>query len=194
METTANTKASLRNQYKQKRKDLSEKDRLVMDDLILIQFQKLILNDVHSLLSYWPIKAHMEINTLPITDYMLFRIPGLTVSFPRTNFTQTALQAIEVDKETEFEVNHAGIAEPTKGEEVPPTELDMVFVPLLAYDKKGFRVGYGKGFYDRYLEQCRKDLIKVGFSYFEPELQIPEVNDFDIPLNLVITPQSIYEF
>lgn len=193
MESTIPTKASLRNQYKHRRKELSEKDRLKFDDLILIQFQKIILHDVHALLSYWPIKSHFEINALPITDYMEFRIPGLSICFPKTNFSQTALQAIEVNKDTKFEVNHAGIAEPSAGEMVLPEELDMVFVPLLAYDRKGFRVGYGKGFYDRYLQQCRHDVIKVGFSYFEPEEQIPEVNEFDIPLNLVITPQCIYE-
>jgi len=91
-------------------------------------------------------------------------------------------------------MNHAGIGEPTTGELIYPEELDMVFVPMLAYDKKGFRVGYGKGFYDRYLQMCRRNVIKVGFSYFEPEEAIPEVNEFDIPLNLAITPQSIYEF
>src|SRR6266480_5928503 len=188
------TKASLRNTYKQKRKELSDKDRLRLDDLILIQFQKLILHDVHSLLSYWPIKSHYEINILPVTDHLVFKIPGLRVCFPRTDFAQTRLQAVEVEKETTFEINHAGIAEPIGGENILPEELDMVFVPMLAYDKKGFRVGYGKGFYDRYLQQCRSNVIKVGFSYFEPEDAIPEVNEFDIPLNLAITPHRIYEF
>jgi len=188
------SKATLRNTYKQRRKALTDKDRLKLDDLILIQFQKLILHDVHAVLSYWPIKSHYEINTLPITDYLSFRIPGLRVCFPKTDFAQTKLQAIEVEKETSFEMNHAGIGEPTTGELIYPEELDMVFVPMLAYDKKGFRVGYGKGFYDRYLQMCRRNVIKVGFSYFEPEEAIPEVNEFDIPLNLAITPQSIYEF
>ncbi len=188
------TKASLRNTYKQKRKELSDKDRLRLDDLILTQFQKLILHDVHSLLSYWPIKSHYEINILPVTDHLVFKIPGLRVCFPRTDFAQTRLQAVEVEKETTFEINHAGIAEPIGGENILPEELDMVFVPMLAYDKKGFRVGYGKGFYDRYLQQCRSNVIKVGFSYFEPEDAIPEVNEFDIPLNLAITPHRIYEF
>ena len=188
------TKASLRNTYKQKRKELSDKDRLRLDDLILTQFQKLILHDVHSLLSYWPIKSHYEINILPVTDHLVFKIPGLRVCFPRTDFAQTRLQAVEVEKETTFEINHAGIAEPIGGENILPGELDMVFVPMLAYDKKGFRVGYGKGFYDRYLQQCRSNVIKVGFSYFEPEDAIPEVNEFDIPLNLAITPHRIYEF
>jgi len=189
-----NSKATLRNTYKQRRKALTDKDRLKLDDLILIQFQKLILHDVHAVLSYWPIKSHYEINTLPITDYLSFKIPGLRVCFPKTDFAQTKLQAIEVEKETSFEMNHAGIGEPTTGELIYPEELDMVFVPMLAYDKKGFRVGYGKGFYDRYLQMCRRNVIKVGFSYFEPEEAIPEVNEFDIPLNLAITPQSIYEF
>jgi|KBSMisStaDraftv2_1062788.scaffolds.fasta_scaffold1107125_2 5-formyltetrahydrofolate cyclo-ligase len=188
------SKATLRNTYKQRRKALTDKDRLKLDDLILIQFQKLILHDVHAVLSYWPIKSHYEINTLPITDYLSFKIPGLRVCFPKTDFAQTKLQAIEVEKETSFEMNHAGIGEPTTGELIYPEELDMVFVPMLAYDKKGFRVGYGKGFYDRYLQMCRRNVIKVGFSYFEPEEAIPEVNEFDIPLNLAITPQSIYEF
>ena len=188
------SKATLRNTYKQRRKAITDKDRLKLDDLILIQFQKLILHDVHAVLSYWPIKSHYEINTLPITDYLSFKIPGLRVCFPKTDFAQTKLQAIEVEKETSFEMNHAGIGEPTTGELIYPEELDMVFVPMLAYDKKGFRVGYGKGFYDRYLQMCRRNVIKVGFSYFEPEEAIPEVNEFDIPLNLAITPQSIYEF
>jgi len=188
------SKATLRSTYKRRRKALTDKDRLKLDDLILIQFQKLILHDVHAVLSYWPIKSHYEINTLPITDYLSFKIPGLRVCFPKTDFAQTKLQAIEVEKETSFEMNHAGIGEPTTGELIYPEELDMVFVPMLAYDKKGFRVGYGKGFYDRYLQMCRRNVIKVGFSYFEPEEAIPEVNEFDIPLNLAITPQSIYEF
>jgi len=188
------TKAALRNTYKQRRKELPDKERLKLDDLVLIQFQKLILRDVHAVLSYWPIKSHLEINTLPITDYLSFKIPGLRVCFPKTDFAQTKLQAVEVEKETTFEVNHAGIGEPIAGDLIYPEELDMVFVPLLAYDKKGYRVGYGKGFYDRYLHQCRPNVIKVGFSYFEPEDTIPEVNEFDIPLNLAITPTCIYEF
>jgi len=188
------TKAALRTAYKQRRRELTERDRLKLDDLILIQFQKLILHDVHALLSYWPIKSHYEINTLPLTDYLIFKIPGLRVCFPKTDFAQTKLQAVEVGKDTSFEINHAGIGEPVDGELIYPEELDMIFVPLLAYDKRGYRVGYGKGFYDRYLHLCKKNVIKVGFSYFEPEDMIPEVNEFDIPLNLAITPQRIYEF
>ncbi|HEX8461529.1 MAG TPA: 5-formyltetrahydrofolate cyclo-ligase, partial [Segetibacter sp.] len=73
-------------------------------------------------------------------------------------------------------------------------EIDLVFVPLLAYDKRGYRVGYGKGFYDRYLSLCKPEVLKVGFSYFGPEESIDDTHQFDVPLNYCITPDNIYEF
>jgi 5-formyltetrahydrofolate cyclo-ligase len=75
-----------------------------------------------------------------------------------------------------------------------PADIDMILVPLLAFDKKGYRVGYGKGFYDKYLADCRKNCIKAGFSYFDPVDEIADKGDFDVPLDLCITPQSVYVF
>ena len=188
------TKSTLRTIYKDKRTALSDTDRMKLDDLILIQFQQLPLGNVQTLMSYWPIGTHNEVNTLPITDYVAFRIPGLHLAYPKINYEEVAMQAIAVNEETEYETDRRGIVEPVAGEELSPEELDMVFVPMLAYDKNGFRVGYGKGFYDRYLRQCRPDVIKVGFSWFEPEPVISDVHEFDIPLNFAITPERIYEF
>ena len=72
-----------------------------------------------------------------------------------------------------------------------PEELDLIFVPLLAYDKKGHRVGYGKGYYDRFLKECKDDCIKIGFSFFEPEDSIEGVNRHDVKLDYCITPERI---
>ena len=72
--------------------------------------------------------------------------------------------------------------------------INMIFVPLLSFDKNGYRVGYGKGFYDRYLSQCRGDCLKIGFSYFEPLDAIDDTNEFDVPLNLCVTPTTVYVF
>jgi 5-formyltetrahydrofolate cyclo-ligase len=187
-------KPALRTIYKDKRKALSEKDRMKLDDLILIRFQQLELPDMQTLLSYLPMASHHEVNTLPITDYVRFRIPGLQLAYPRTHYQDVTMTAIAVNDETEYETNRHGIVEPVAGEVLSPELPDMIFVPMLAYDKRGYRVGYGKGFYDRYLQLCRPDVIKVGFSYFEPEPVISDVNEFDIPLNFAITPECIYEF
>lgn len=188
------TKAALRSIYKDKRKALSDKDRMKLDDLILIQFQQLALPDLHAFMNYWPIATHNEVNTLPMADYLQFRMPGVQLAYPKTVYEQVSMQAIAVNDETDYELNPHGIAEPTNGELLPAEELDMIFVPMLAYDKKGYRVGYGKGFYDRYLKQCRSDVVKIGFSYFDPEPVISDVHEFDIPLNFAITPECIYEF
>lgn len=188
------TKSALRTIYKDKRSALSDTDRMKLDDLVLIQFQRLPMPDIHSLLSYWPIPTHHEVNTLPITDFMQFRMPGLTLAYPRGNYQEVTMEALVVNEETEYVVNHHGIMEPQSNEVLAPQHIDMVFVPMLVYDVRGYRVGYGKGFYDRYLKLCKDDVIKVGFSYFEPEPIISDVNDFDIPLNFAITPERIYEF
>jgi 5-formyltetrahydrofolate cyclo-ligase len=188
------TKSALRTIYKDKRQALSDKDRMKLDDLILIQFQKLPLPDLHVFMSYWPINTHNEVNTLPMADYLLFRMPGVQLAYPKTVYEELRMEAIAVNDETEYESTPHGIVEPLNGEVIAAEELDMIFVPMLAYDKNGYRVGYGKGFYDRYLQQCSSNIIKIGFSYFDPEPVINDVNEFDIPLNFAITPECIYEF
>jgi len=55
-------------------------------------------------------------------------------------------------------------------------------------------VGYGKGYYDRFLKRCRTDCLKVGLSYFGPVETIPEAHDADIPLDCCITPEVIQTF
>jgi 5-formyltetrahydrofolate cyclo-ligase len=165
-----------------------------LDDLVLIQFQRLQLPGIQTLLSYWPIPTHHEVNTLPMTDFMQFRMPGLTLAYPRTNYEAITIEAVMVDDDSGYKTNQYGITEPLGENVLLPEELDMVFVPVLVYDERGYRVGYGKGFYDRYLKLCKKDVIKIGFSYFAPEPLISDVNEFDIPLNFAITPERIYEF
>ena len=74
------------------------------------------------------------------------------------------------------------------------TEDILIFVPLLAFDKFGNRVGYGKGFYDVFLSECRPDTLKIGFSFFEAEVEIEDVFEKDIKLDYCITPKAVYKF
>jgi len=189
------TKKALREIYKQKRIALPQKERLRLNDLLLIQFQQMeIPYDVNILLSYWPLDLHAEVNTFLMTDFLQFRMPELRIAYPVANFENNTMKAVLVDDDTDFKKNKYGIAEPVNGTVVPASDIDMVFVPMLAFDTNGYRLGYGKGFYDRYLAGCRKECIKTGFSYFEAVEPIDDVNQFDVPLTTGITPGHIYEF
>jgi 5-formyltetrahydrofolate cyclo-ligase len=95
---------------------------------------------------------------------------------------------------TKFKKNNYNIAEPIDGIEVPVSKIEVVFVPLLAYDEKGNRVGYGKGFYDNFLSKCNPEIIKIGLSFFEPEATIEDISVTDIKLDFCITPNRIISF
>src|ERR1700759_2087484 len=189
------TRADMREKYKRERMAISETQRLRLDDLLLIRFQQLPV-PFHTLvlLSYWPLAHHAEPNTFIMADYLQFRIPELQIAFPITNFADHSLQAVLVDDDSAFQKNRYGIAEPVSGVHISAEEIDIVFVPLLVFDRQGHRLGYGKGFYDRFLPQCRNDCLKIGFSYFEPVASIPDIHQFDVPLTTGITPGAIYEF
>lgn len=173
---------------------LSEAERSKMDDLMLIQFQTVELPFLESLLSYWPIEENNEPNTHLFTEFLKFRNPEMKICYPVSDFQTMTLQAVATDIDTPFEKTNLNIHEPNEGTAVAVAEIEMVFVPLLAFDNKGYRIGYGKGFYDKYLADCNPDCIKAGFCYFDPIDSIDDRNEFDVPLDLCITPQNVYVF
>jgi 5-formyltetrahydrofolate cyclo-ligase len=187
-------KTEIRKIYKDKRLQLSSSQKEKLDDLLLIQFQKLPLPYLQVLLSYWPMAAMNEINTHTITDFIEFRNPGIHIAYPVTDFITHKMTAILTDVDTEFSENMYRITEPIATEKISPELIDIVLVPLLAFDTRGYRVGYGKGFYDRFLSDCKKDVIKIGLSYFEPVNTIEDTDANDIKLDHCITPDKIYDF
>ncbi|HKH63539.1 MAG TPA: 5-formyltetrahydrofolate cyclo-ligase, partial [Flavitalea sp.] len=116
------------------------------------------------------------------------------IAWPRIALHSTGMDAHLIEENKLFIKNKFNILEPLDGELIVPEVLDVIFVPLIAFNRNGFRVGYGRGFYDRYLPGCRSDVIKVGFSFFDAVDRIDDINEFDVPLNLCITPTCIYEF
>jgi 5-formyltetrahydrofolate cyclo-ligase len=116
------------------------------------------------------------------------------VAWPKIVFKGSILEAHTVGESKLFIKNKFNILEPLDGDVIPPELLDIVFVPLLAFDRNGYRVGYGRGFYDRYLPACKPEVLKIGFSFFEAVDKVEDINEFDVPLNLCITPTCIYEF
>ena len=188
------TKKDLRKLYTEKRRHLTSREMIRLDDLLLIKFQQRPLGDITTVLNFWPLAEKQEVNTHLLIDYLSFLIPSLQLAYPVINTSANEFRAVLVDEGTHYQQNHLGIAEPLSGDLLEPQDIDVVFVPLLAFDNKGYRVGYGKGFYDKFLTTCRPDVLKVGLSYFDAEAAIDDINDFDVPLSICITPNKIYEF
>ncbi|RXK58054.1 5-formyltetrahydrofolate cyclo-ligase [Lacibacter luteus] len=188
------TKKEARKIFKEKRLSLTVGDRNRFDDLILIHFQQLQLPDLFYVHTYLAMKEQREIETDHLLHYLEFRNPELKIVIPRMDHTNNELLHIEYDELVDVMKNEWGIHEPVNGNLVDEQLIDLVFVPLLAFDDDGYRVGYGKGFYDKFLAKCRPDVVKVGLSYFESIPYISDRAQFDIPLNYCITPQRVYEF
>lgn len=187
-------KYEARKVYRGKRDALPVTERTKLDDLLLIQFQKAELPFLHTILSYRPIEENNEPNATIITSFLEFRNPALHVAYPKVNSNAGTMQAALVDADTSFERGAYNVSEPVSNHSIPPEAFDLVLVPLIICDMQGFRVGYGKGFYDKYLSRCRPDCIKAGFSYFEPFDELTDKDEFDVPLDLCITPHNIYVF
>ena len=188
------TKAEIRVIYKEKRKAISLQQAEKWNDLILINFQKTPHPFVQCIHTYLASEKLMEIDTSNIIRYLQFINPDLVVAVPKIDLSLNIMSNYRFQEDMEMEMNSYGITEPAGGEVILPQEIDLVLVPLLAFDKRGYRIGYGKGFYDRFLSECRPDVLKIGLSYFEPLEEISDINEFDIGLNYCITPNDIFEF
>ena len=187
------TKAEIRNIYKQKRSELSHTAKDKLQDLMLIQFQSLHLNIPDTVMTYSPIEAMNEYDPVLIEEYCFFKNPATSLIYPVVDKANNELRAVLVKEDTFFELNEFDIEEPMNGKDTVPEAVGLMLVPLLAFDEKGFRVGYGKGYYDKFIKNCRPEMIKVGFSFFDAEL-IDDINSFDEKLDFCITPQRIYSF
>src|SRR5215208_6198992 len=135
-------KKEARDIYKQKRHTISPTDKLKWDDLLLIQFQTIELPFLDYILSFYPIEQNNEVNTFLIADYLHFRNPNLQICYPRTKLHDLSMQAVICSADSIFEANEYNIPEPLDTEIAQPADLDLVIIPMLAFDKKGNRTGY----------------------------------------------------
>ena len=189
-------KSNLRHIYKERRQQLTNAQLAKLDDLLLIQFQKLPVDIPALIMTYAPIAKWNEFDPQGITDYCYFKNAEQQLFYPLVTDVDAVSTMIPVlvNDATTFDLTAFGFSQPVDGIEVSAEDIDMVIVPLLAFDTKGYRVGYGKGYYDRFLKNCRTDVIKVGFSYFEPVDTIDDTNIYDVPLDYCITHDKIYIF
>lgn len=182
----------LRKKYKDLRRSLSQEER---ENYSLKIANRALEMDIWSYEYYHiflPIEKLLEINT----QYLLSVLQGLDkhVILSKSNFKSLEMQNYLLTDNTKIVKNEWGIPEPEDGIEIDHDKIEVVFVPLLAYDTAGNRLGYGKGFYDRFLAKCSKDVIKVGLSYFDAETSFLSTKDTDIPINYCISPKKTHSF
>lgn len=188
------SKKELRLEYKIKRCQLPLESEIALNELLLSQFTKLDLSKVGFLHIFVPIEKYHEPNTYPIINYLQQFFPQIRIVVSRSNFDDCSMQHYILDQHTRFETNKWGISEPISGVQVASSALDMIIVPLLVFDLSGYRVGYGKGFYDRFFAGCKADVRRVGLSFFDPIEVILDKNEYDARLTEAITPNRIYHF
>jgi len=141
---------------------------------------------------FLPIQSKEEINTKPIIEYCWKN--NINVLVPVSNFDDGTLKTAEFTPQTKTKQAKYNITEPIDPIWRKNDAIDFVITPLLAFDLKGYRVGYGKGFYDRFFASLNKDVKKIGVSLFEPCKIIDDINENDIPLTHCITPNKTYSF
>lgn len=138
------------------------------------------------------IVEHKEINT----DYILNILAGKdkNIVLPKSNFKTGSLAHYLLTDNTIIRKNNWNIPEPVDGIEIDVEKIEIIFVPLLAFDIYGNRIGYGKGFYDRFLNECKPETVKVGLSFFEAEKKQIETNEHDVKLDYCVTLNQVYQF
>jgi 5-formyltetrahydrofolate cyclo-ligase len=185
-------KKELRAKYKALRQELSADE---IEDRSLAIANRILQLDIWEK-TYFHLFLTIEEKKEVETEFILQVLAGKDkeILVSKCDFESCGMTNYLLTDNTKFQKNEYNIYEPVDGIEVPNNKVEVVFVPLLAYDKKGNRVGYGKGFYDTFLSKCNDDVIKVGVSFFEPEEAIDDVFEGDIRLDYCVTPMINYDF
>jgi 5-formyltetrahydrofolate cyclo-ligase len=187
------TKEEARKAFLQKRLALSEGAYQQLNFQLYNQFfAQIDLSFIKCIHIFLPIESKKEPDTWPIIDRIRREFPHVRISIPKVIGDQ--LENIYFEGLHQLKKNKWGILEPEQGVPTPTEKIDMVIVPLLAVDNNGHRVGYGKGFYDRFLADCRIRCLRIGISLFDPVEIIEDMDDLDIALTHCLTPSMLLKF
>ena len=185
-------KLELRPKYKALRKQLSGSE---IEEMSLAIANKLLTLPIWGKTYFHiflPITEHHEVNT----EFILHLLSGKDkeIIISKSDFETRKMTHFLLTDNTRIKKNEYNIPEPVDGIEVPSHKIEVVFIPLLAFDTIGHRVGYGKGFYDKFLNECKPQTIKIGLSFFKAEELIEDVFEGDVQLDYCVTPEKIYSF
>jgi 5-formyltetrahydrofolate cyclo-ligase len=183
-------KSDIRKLIKKKRIRFSKKEIQSISGQIISQLIEAFDLKTMTINLFLPIERFHEIDLKPLLNSNKCKRIGVN----KADFEkQTMTSYLYVDKK-QIRINTHDIPEPVYGDHLKPTDFDLVIVPLLAFNKEGCRVGYGKGFYDLFLSECRTDCLFVGVNHFNESIEIDDIESHDIPLDFVVTPEKTIKF
>jgi 5-formyltetrahydrofolate cyclo-ligase len=189
------TKQELRAAYLQKRKELTNAEVIIRSQRICeLFFAGIDLSKVACLHTFYPIDNKREPDTRLIINRLTSGFPQIKIALPKINSASSEIENYLLLSPTNLKFNSWGIAEPHDAEKIETETIDLVLVPLLTFDQYGHRVGYGKGFYDRFLRRCRPDTKRIGISLFSGIDKITDVHSSDETLHQCITPEALITF
>lgn len=177
-------KAALRAEFKARRAALSPEERMGRNRMLWKQVFRYLseIPPPKTLLLYAPLPH--EISLIPIFHYA--REHGILCAFPRCGEQKGEMEFYWVDTLDELEVGKYGIQEPrADAERITDFSDTLAFVPALAFDRKGYRIGYGGGYYDRFFS--KHGVKTVGVIYEEFLTDSLPVASFDIAVDVIVT-------
>ena len=184
-------KQTLRKAYRQKRKSLTTSTINNLSLKIANQALKLPIWEASFYHLFLTIKQLKEVETEPLLSILYGRDKNIVI--PKSDILNGEMSHYLLTDNTTIKPNIWNIPEPQDGLQIKTSKLEVIFVPLLAFDKVGHRVGYGKGFYDGFLKNCTNAVI-IGLSFFEADEKIEDIQPNDIALDYCLTPNQIYQF
>lgn len=181
-------KEELRRTLLERRKSISEPDYYGASADIIEQLKRQQeYQNARTIHSYVSINERREVETRELIKEMLFK--GKKVVVPITDFENGMLTHIQLGSFDDLEPNKWGVLEPSGGEQVSTDELELVIVPMVGADGRCNRIGYGEGFYDRFLKKV--SCPKIGLIFERNVVEEIPVEDFDIPLDKIVTGERI---
>lgn len=187
---TSERKEKIRKALLQERENIPEEYfRWASDKIIasLLQLQEIQSAEVIHI--YVSMNARREVNTHGIIKKML--ASGKKVVVPVTNFENGTLKHVQLMDFDDLKANEWGVLEPVSELEVDVEEIEVVVVPMVGGDEQCNRMGYGKGFYDRFLQKV--EYPKIGLLFEKTLRKVIPTEKFDIPLDKLITEERVIE-
>ncbi|MFL6375629.1 MAG: 5-formyltetrahydrofolate cyclo-ligase [Pyrinomonadaceae bacterium] len=189
------TKAELRKVYLEKRASMSSVEIDAASRAVAERFfGEIDLGGVKKIHIFIRSTAKHELDTSRIYYRLWRERADIETYAPRIDVATGEMENVFFHAASDLTENRWGIREPDSEQTAAPAEFDIVLVPLLAFDSLGHRVGYGKGYYDRFLAECRPNCLKIGLSAFAAEERIEDIHEGDVKLDLCLTPLETIRF